>query len=147
MWNARLTVACVVVHEGRFLMVKEWSEGSLVINQPAGHVEKGESLVEAAVRETLEETCWSIEITHGLGVSQYHAPNGNTYFRHSFIGRPLGFDDERERDSEIVDTLWMSAEELKACIAEHRSPMVLNDIQRYRNGIHIPIEGFYRDLF
>ena len=87
-----VTVATVIENAGRFLLVEEWSSGQLVYNQPAGHLDPGETLLEAAVRETFEETGWQVELTGIVGSCLYKAPlNGETYYRTTFAARALGY--------------------------------------------------------
>lgn len=141
-----LTVSCVVVKDKQFLLVKERSDGKLVLNQPAGHLELNETIIEAAVRETLEETGWHVEPRHLLGISQYKAPgNGVTYIRHSFVADALHREPHPRIDSDIVEVVWMTYDEVVANRTCLRSPLVLNDIERFRAGIQYDIrilEGF-----
>ena len=98
------TVATVIERSGQFLLVEEVSQGIAVLNQPAGHLEQHESLIDAAARETLEETCWHSDITAYLGVTIVTAQNGICYLRHSFVATALEFDNTLTRDSSIIDT-------------------------------------------
>ncbi|GAA6152677.1 NUDIX hydrolase [Pseudoteredinibacter isoporae] len=135
------TVATVVERQQRYLLVLEERNGQLVYNQPAGHLELGESLVDAAVRETLEETAWHVQIRAYLGVSLYRAPaNGITYVRHSFSGRAMGFEPDRVLDSGIVDAVWLDFMEIEALRDRLASPLVYQDILRYRQDKLYPIE-------
>src|SRR5690554_1814478 len=89
-FTPHITVATVVEKDGRFLFVKEHAEKRIVLNQPAGHLEMDESLIQAAIRETLEETGWDIDISHLIGIYLYTAPSNNvTYQRVCFAGRAL----------------------------------------------------------
>lgn len=143
MWFAHVTVANVVYKDGQFLMVKEIQDGLEVINQPAGHLEEGETLLEAVIRETLEETCWHIKPVKALGVSQFKASSGDTYIRHTFVSEALSFEKDAERDTDIIDACWMSAEEITAHASKLRSPLVLNDIQRFQTGPHFELNDMY----
>jgi len=135
-----ITVATVVERDGRFLMVQENSGGRLVYNQPAGHVEAGESLLEAARRETLEETGWQVEIQKFLGIYQYTSPeNGITYIRHCFIARAIEPRTELPLDADIVQALWLTAQELGQHEAEMRSPLVLEVLRDYLKGVAYPL--------
>ncbi|MFL0809092.1 MAG: NUDIX hydrolase [Agarilytica sp.] len=137
-----ITVATVIEHEGKFLMVEEGSAEQPIFNQPAGHLENGETLVEGAIRETLEETCWHVHVIGFLGVSQYIAKKtGVTYVRHTFVANRISVDTKAKRDPDINDAVWMSYEEILEQGAYLRSPLVLNDIQRYRRGKVSPIEN------
>lgn len=129
-----LTVATVIERDARFLMVRERDGGVEVINQPAGHVEPGETLEAAARRETLEETGWQVELTGLLGLSHYRSPrNGATYYRVSFCARPLKRTADAPLDEGIIAAEWLSPEALDGC-DNLRSPMVLADIRRYLAG-------------
>ena len=136
----RITVATIVEREGKFLMVKENSEGRLVYNQPAGHVELNESLLEAAIRETLEETAWHVNLEELLGIYQYASPsNGITYIRHCFIAKAIELRTERDLDEGIFEAVWASLEELEQREHQMRSPLVLEVIRDYLRGVRHPL--------
>ncbi len=136
-----LTVAAVVEREGRYLVVEENERGRIVFNQPAGHVEAGETLVEAVVRETLEETAWHFEPRYLIGLYRYYSPwNEVTYLRLCFAGRVVGHEPERPLDRGIVQALWMSRDELLANEPRLRSPMVLRCIDDYVDGRRYPLD-------
>lgn len=140
-WAPHVTVATVVERQGRFLMVLERPNGHEVYNQPAGHLEPDESLVAAAVRETLEETAWEVRITGLLGIGLYTAPaNGVTYLRHTFIGEPVQHHPERTLDEGIIAAKWLSYEQLQERRGLLRSPMVLQAVEDYRSGRRYPLE-------
>ncbi len=135
------TVATVVVLENKFLMVRESDKGHLVYNQPAGHLETGETLVEAARRETLEETGWHVEIISLLGIYQHFAEtNGVTYIRHCFVGRPLEDDKAAILDSDIESVHWLTESEIKGLQDTLRSPMVWRAIEDFRSGKSYPLD-------
>lgn len=135
-----ITVATVVEVSGRFLMVREKADGMIVYNQPAGHLENAESLIEAAERETWEETAWRVEVSHLLGVYHYTSPtSGINYVRHCFIASPIQQVKDTPLDADILEACWLSLEEIEARSAELRSPMVLKAIQDYLGGIHYPL--------
>jgi 8-oxo-dGTP pyrophosphatase MutT (NUDIX family) len=138
-WPLHVTVASVLEREGRFLLVRESIRGQSVINQPAGHLERNESLVAAVVRETLEETAWHIEPTALVGVYRWMHPRGDTFLRFCFCGRLLHADSKRELDKGIEEVLWLSPEELQARSAELRSPLVQQCIDDYQAGIRIDL--------
>lgn len=141
-WKPHATVATVVQDGDRFLFVEELDEqGRLVLNQPAGHLEPGEGLLEAALRETLEETGWEVELTGVIGLSLFSPPGRDlTYLRTAFAARPLKHHPERPLDSGIQRTLWLSAAELRACSDKLRSPLVSLTLEQFLDGHHYPLE-------
>ncbi len=139
-WYAHVTVATVVENNGRFLLVEEYEDGKLVFNQPAGHLDPDESLVEAAMRETLEETGWTVEIQGVVGIGLYTADsNGITYYRTAFYARPITHDATRQLDDGIVRAVWMTPEEIRAEHARMRSPLVPKVIEQYLAGHRYPL--------
>lgn len=132
-WKPHITVAAVVERDARFLMIEEVIDGKAVFNQPAGHLEAGESLPKAAQRETFEETGWHVEPSGFLGVSVCENPRGNTYVRITFVARALEHDPKAQLDDGIIRALWMSAEEIRAKRDLLRSPMVLKAIEDYQS--------------
>jgi 8-oxo-dGTP pyrophosphatase MutT (NUDIX family) len=140
-WRPHVTVATVVADAGRFLLVEENIRGELVLNQPAGHLEPNESLFDAALRETLEETGWHVELTHFIGVYQWNTPNaGAEYLRFAFAARPLRHDARRALDAGIVQALWLTREEIAAQSARHRNPMVLGNIDDWLANRRFPLD-------
>ena len=143
-WSPRATVACVVAdHDGRYLLVEERDKqsGELVFNQPAGHLEEGESITGAALRETLEETGWVIELQGIIGVALYTAPNnGLTYHRTTFVAAPLRCLENAHLDPDIHAVHWLDYESILAMSAKLRSPLVLASIERHRLGICYPLD-------
>ncbi|WP_372864633.1 NUDIX hydrolase [Spongiibacter sp.] len=143
-WQARVTVACVVENDGKFLMVEEIRDGRRVFNQPAGHLEAGESLHTAALRETLEETQWRIELQGLIGIGLYTPPGKNaTYHRTTFFGRPLAFCPEQPLDSDIDQVHWLTLDQLRQRRQQLRSPMVLDCVERYLAGQRFPLTMIY----
>ncbi|MGA4446096.1 NUDIX hydrolase [Pseudomonas indoloxydans] len=135
-WQPHITVATVIEDDGRFLFVEEFKAGRLVLNQPAGHLEANESLREAALRETLEETGWDVELTALLGIYLYTAlSNGVTYQRVCFSARPVRHDAERELDSDISGITWLTRDELATQPERWRSELVLRCVDDYLAGI------------
>ncbi|PKM04883.1 MAG: NUDIX hydrolase [Gammaproteobacteria bacterium HGW-Gammaproteobacteria-6] len=135
-----LTVATIIEEQNRFLMVEEYRNGRLVLNQPAGHLEEDESLIQAAQRETLEETAHNVEITGLLGLYLFKADNGETYQRCCFTARVLGSDPDRPLDQGIERAVWMSLNEIRARRADLRSHLVLDCIEDYLHKPHYPLE-------
>ncbi|WP_136477166.1 NUDIX hydrolase [Pseudomonas sp. DG56-2] len=130
-----ITVATIVEDQGRFLMVEEFKAGKHVFNQPAGHLEANESLLDAARRETLEESAWEVELTGIVGIYLYTAPsNGVTYQRVCFAARPLKHHPQRPLDSDIVRAVWLSRDELLAMPERWRSELVPRCIDDYLAG-------------
>lgn len=138
-WTPHATVATVVFAEDKFLVVEELSQNQPVFNQPAGHVEAGETLVEAAKRETLEETGYHVSIEGLVGLYTYTAPsNSVTYHRYCFFGSVTDFDPNHPLDVGIIGPRWLSLEELKNS-DKLRSPMVLTCYQDYLKGNRFPL--------
>lgn len=135
-----LTVATIVEDRGRFLMVEERQDGRAVLNQPAGHLEADESLIQAAHRETLEETGWTVEITGLIGLYLFTARNGTTYQRTCFAARPLEHDPQRELDDGIIAAHWMTLAQLQDTSIELRSHLVLDCIRDYLEKPHYPLD-------
>lgn len=139
-WTPHATVAVIVETDGQFLMVEEGRENARVFNQPAGHVEENESLLDAARREALEETGWRVEPTDFLGLYTWKAPaNGVTYYRFCFVARAIE-QVTTELDSDIVAAHWLSYEALQARADALRSPLVMRCIDDYRQGRRWPLE-------
>jgi 8-oxo-dGTP pyrophosphatase MutT (NUDIX family) len=135
-WRPDLTVAAIVQRDDQFLVVEERIQGQLVINQPAGHVEDGESIVEAAVRETLEETAWRFQPRHLLGLYLWRNPgNGFSTLRVAIAGDVTGHEPQRPLDSGIVAAHWMTRGQLLAPATRLRSPLVLRCIDDYLAGV------------
>ncbi len=139
-WYAHVTVATIVEDAGRFLLVEELIDGQLVLNQPAGHLERDESLIEAAVRETLEETAWTVAIEGVVGIGLYKAPtNDVTYYRTTFFAKALHYDKARTLDAGITQALWLTLSEVRAQSTRLRSPMVLTVLEQYLAGHRYPL--------
>jgi 8-oxo-dGTP pyrophosphatase MutT (NUDIX family) len=144
-WKPSTTVAAVVEREGRFLLVEEPIDGRPVLNQPAGHLESGESLVAACRREVLEETAHRFEPTALVGIYRWHyAPADVTFLRFCFRGRIKGVE-ARPIDRQILRLHWLSREELLARRAAHRSPLVQRCVDDYLAGREFPLEVFSAD--
>ena len=134
-WHPHITVATVIEDQGRFLLVEEMAEGRAVFNQPAGHLEANESLSEAALRETLEETGWEVELTAVIGIYLYTAPgNGVTYQRVCFAAKPLRHRPDYQLDDGIIGPRWLSREQLLEQRANWRSELILQCLDDYLDG-------------
>lgn len=133
-WQPHITVATIIEDDGRFLFVEEMKGGRLVLNQPAGHLEPDENLLQAALRETLEETAWDVELTGVVGVYLYTAPsNGVTYQRICFSAQPLHLNPELELDPDISGTTWLTRDELAVQSHRLRSELVMQCLDDYLN--------------
>ena len=139
-WTPRVTVAAVVERDGRFLLVEEAADGRLVLNQPAGHLEHGESLIDACRRETLEETGWQVEPETVVGLYRRIEPStGITTLRVCFSARALAHDPARPLDEGIERALWLTREELLDEAARHRTELVLCCVDDYLAGARHPL--------
>ncbi|MVW75870.1 NUDIX hydrolase [Pseudomonas xionganensis] len=139
-FTPHVTVATIVEDQGRFLLVEEMADGRAVFNQPAGHLEADESLIAAALRETLEETGWDVELTGVTGIYLYTAPsNGVTYQRVCFSARPLRQRPQHPLDEGIIGPRWLSRDELAAQPERWRSELVLRCIDDYLAGPAHPL--------
>lgn len=140
-WQPDVTVATVVVRDGLLLMVEERVSGLLVFNQPAGHLEPDESIQNAALRETLEETGWQVELTDFIGAYQWKAPEtGKQYLRLAFAATPVQFEAGRALDEGIVAAHWLSPDAIFALAKQHRSPLVWRVIEDYLAGQRYPLQ-------
>jgi len=149
-WRPSATVAAVIEHQGKFLLVEEHTPEGLRLNNPAGHLDPGESPVQACVRETLEETAYAFtpEALVGVYLSRFERPPSATrpkgeditYLRFAFCGSLGALEQGRRLDYGIVRTLWLSPDELRASRALHRSPLVLQCMEDYLAGKRYPLE-------
>lgn len=148
-WKPNVTVAAIIEHEGRFLLVEELTRDGLRLNNPAGHLDPGESPRQACVRETLEETAFHFTPTALVGIymSRFERPVPGqetpldiTYLRFAFCGT-LGAEVAGQAlDEGIVRTLWLSPEEIRACVHLHRSPLLLACMEDYLAGKRYPLD-------
>ena len=149
-WKPSVTVAAVIERGGRFLLVEEETAEGLKLNNPAGHLDPGESPAEGCAREALEETAHVFRPTALLGVYLarfQRASTGEdiTYLRMAFCGELGEHDPARPLDSGIVRTVWMAPDEVRASVDRHRSPLVLRCIEDYLAGIRHPLSAIYTD--
>lgn len=142
-WSPHLTVAAIVEDDGRFLLVEEYAGGEeLVYNQPAGHLDEHETLAAAAIRETLEETAWEIEVQAIVGIYYWTHPKGHTFVRTCFAAKPLHHHAGQPLDEGIQRAIWLTWDEIVALGPKLRSPMVLRCIEDYLAGRRYPLELF-----
>lgn len=138
-WTPHVTVATVVVRDGRLLLVEEAIDGRQVLNQPAGHLEPDESLAAAACRETLEETGWTVRLSAFIGTYQWTAPDGTPFLRFAYAAEPVSHDPARPLDTGILRAVWLTPDELKADPGRLRSPLVWQVVADYLAGQRHPL--------
>ncbi len=140
-WKPNVTVAAILECDGKFLLVEEESTSGLVLNQPAGHLESGENLPAAAVRETLEESAYRFEPQHLIGIYRWHSDvSHTTYLRFAFTGNILAHYPDQLLDTGIVRAMWMTLDEIRESQARHRSPLVLRCVEDYLAGKRFPLD-------
>ena len=149
-WKPSVTVAAIIERDGRFLLVEEETSEGLKLNNPAGHLDPGESPAEGCAREALEETAHAFRPTELLGIylSRFHRESTGediTYLRFAFRGELGAREPGRALDTGIVRTLWMTAEEIRASAPRHRSPLLLRCIEDYLAGVRFPLSVIYTD--
>ena len=144
-WKPSVTVAAVIERDGRFLFVEEETPEGLRLNQPAGHLDPGESLLQAVVRETLEETAATVEPLACVGVymGRYRSKAAGTdvtYLRFAFACRLHAIDGARPLDAGIVRAVWLTPDEVRARLPEHRSPLVMQTLDDHLAGRRFPLD-------
>ena len=149
-WKPSVTVAAIVEREGRFLLVEEHTPEGLRLNNPAGHLDPGESPAQGCAREALEETAHAFTPTALVGVylSRFQREGTGediTYLRFAFCGTLGELDLGRSLDTGIVRTLWMTPDEIRASSQRHRSPLVLRCMEDYLAGQRFPMALIYTD--
>ena len=149
-WKPSTTVAAIIEREGRYLLVEEHTPEGLRLNNPAGHLDPGESPEQGVARETLEETAFVFTPTALVGIylSRFQRPTTGediTYLRLAYTGDLGAFDAARTLDTGIVRTLWMTPEELRACTERHRSPLVMRCVDNHRQGQRFPMNTIHTD--
>lgn len=145
-----MTVAAIIERDGRFLLVEEETSEGLKLNNPAGHLDPGESPAEGCAREALEETAHPFKPTELLGIylSRFHREATGediTYLRFAFRGELGAQELDRPLDTGIVRTLWMTPAEIRASAARHRSPLLLRCMEDYLAGVRHPLSAIYTD--
>jgi phosphatase NudJ len=149
-WRPSVTAAAIIERDGRFLMIEEETSEGVRLNNPAGHMDPGESPAEACAREALEETAWQFRPTALVGVylSRFQRVSTGediTYLRFAFCGELGAHDPARPLDQGILRTLWMTPDELRASAGRHRSPLVLRCMEDYLAGVRHPLSTVYTD--
>jgi phosphatase NudJ len=149
-WNPRVTVAAVIEHGGKFLLIEEETALGLKLNNPAGHLEPGETPAQGCAREVLEEAAYDFTPTAFLGVYLARSRKNTTgedqtYLRMAFRGELGAHHPGRALDDGIVRTLWMTMDEVRASAARHRSPLVLKCIEDYLAGVRLPLAAVHAD--
>ncbi len=140
-WKPNVTVAAIVERNQKFLLVEENADNHIVFNQPAGHLERGESLIEAVKREVLEETAWEFIPQAIVGVYMYPNQHSDiTYLRVCFSGTCKNHHPEQALDDDIIRAVWFSQEEIKQNMDRMRSPMVQQCINDYLSGKNYPLQ-------
>jgi len=146
MWVPDFTVAAICEKDGRFLLVKEQAKSSqkIVFNQPAGHIEENESIIQAVIRETREETCRHFSPDSLVGIYRLPLENGKSYLRYTFCGSISDIDEDLTLDPDIISTHWLSEKEIRAN-KNLRSPLVIKCLDDYLSGARHSLE-ILRDL-
>jgi 8-oxo-dGTP pyrophosphatase MutT (NUDIX family) len=142
-WKPNVTVAAIIEQDGKYLLVEEEPEAGagLFLNQPAGHLDPGESILQGAIRETLEETAYTFVPEYLLGIYQWHSQRADTtYLRFAFYGRVTNHDAARVLDYGIARAAWFGFDEIRQMIDRHRSPLVMQCIQDHMAGKRYPLE-------
>ena len=140
-WKPNVTVAAVIERDGKYLLVEEETEDGIRFNQPAGHLEEGESLLEAVVREALEETRYIFHPTALVGIYQWPRPQRDiTYLRFAFAGQIVGEETQRQLDAGIIAPRWMTLDDVRATADRHRSPLIVQCIEDLAAGRRFPLD-------
>jgi 8-oxo-dGTP pyrophosphatase MutT (NUDIX family) len=141
-WKPHATVAAIIERDNRFLMVEEMIDGERVINQPAGHLEPDESIIEATIRETFEETAWRFQPEAITGIYLWkHPVNEKTFLRIALCGQCHDHDPDQVLDEGIIQATWKTRDELTGPDCQLRSPMVLTCIDDYLSGRRLPLDA------
>lgn len=140
-WMAHATVAAIIEQDGKFLLVEEMTDRGNRFNQPAGHLEDNETLLEAVIRETQEETAYTFTPKALLGIYHWkHQHNATTYLRFAYIGEVSNHQPAQALDDGIIRTVWMSIDEIREKALLMRSPQVLTCIEDYLSGQTFPLD-------
>lgn len=149
-WKPNVTVAAVIERDGRFLLVEEETADGLKLNNPAGHLDQGETPAQGCAREAMEESAYEFTATALVGVyiSRFTRSRDNediTYLRFAFAGEIGAHFPDLALDEGIVRTIWMTADEIRACPERHRSPLLLRCLEDYVAGQRFPLSAVYSD--
>ncbi len=140
-WKPHVTVAAVIESDGKFLLVEEETDDGIRFNQPAGHLECGEALTDAVIREALEETGYHFVPTALVGVYNWrNEAKDITYLRFAFAGELAGHDAQRALDAGIIAARWLSLGEIRALEDRHRSPLIMRCIEDWQAGARYPLD-------
>ena len=140
-WKPNVTVAAVVERAGKFLLVEEETSQGVRFNQPAGHLEADESILEAVKREVLEESAYHFAPQHLLGIYRWHsAASDTTYLRFAFTGEIAGHEADRPLDAGILQAVWLTPDEIRTTQAQHRSPLILRCMEDYLDNKRYPLD-------
>ncbi|NOQ89009.1 MAG: NUDIX domain-containing protein [Gammaproteobacteria bacterium] len=140
-WKPHATVAAIIERDNKFLMVEELIRGERLFNQPAGHLDPDESLIDAVIRETQEESAWQFIPEAVTGIYLWkHPDNGETFLRIAVCGSCANHDAQQALDDGIIEAVWKSREELAQDSHKLRSPMVINCIDDYLAGKRYPLD-------
>ena len=154
-WKPSVTVAGIIEKDGRYLLVEEHTPKGLMLNNPAGHLDPGESPVQGCIREVLEETAFHFKPTALVGIylSRFQKPATTddpdediTYLRFAFTGELGEFEPSRQLDNGIVRTLWRNLEEMRQTSERHRSRLLIKCAEDHARGLRFPLETVYTDI-
>jgi len=140
-WKPHTTVAAIIEQKQRFLLVEERVNGCVVFNQPAGHVDANERLIDAVIRETQEESAYTFKPTHIIGCYYWQKQDkSTTYMRVCYTGEITHHHPEQALDDGIIAAHWLTREEVTRCATKLRSPMVMRNIDDYLKGRRFPLD-------
>jgi 8-oxo-dGTP pyrophosphatase MutT (NUDIX family) len=140
-WKPNVTVAAVIERDGMFLLVEEETSQGVRFNQPAGHLEAHESILDAVTREALEESAYNFVPQYLLGIYRWHSDESDTtYLRFAFTGAIAGHETDRQLDIGILQAVWMTPDEIRSTQKQHRSPLILRCVEDYLNNKRYPLD-------
>lgn len=140
-WYPHVTVAAIIEQDGRFLVVEEETAEGIRINQPAGHLERNESIVAGVIRETIEESAYVVKPDAVVGIYRWGPPDRDlVYLRFALSATVVRHEPSRPLDTGILRALWMTPDALRACVGRHRSPLVMRCVDDYRTGHRFPLD-------